>query len=198
MSQDKSSLELLFEKVENLSNTTHKLWNLVGLTKYSEAASAFSVQLVLIGVMIFFAFFLNIGLALLINDYLEKMYLGFFIIAACNLFVAIFISLFLKNTIQLKMKNYLISKYFKKSFTDEFSQNRILMETIEAYKIKQMQEIQLLKEQVLLIESNLQPINLIKNGVSQLTSAFDVKTNMMDIALHWVTHFFNKKSKYIE
>lgn len=68
-----------------------------------------------------------------------------------------------------------------------------LKEAISLLKKKQTLELKLLKEQVNTIHESIKPVNLIKNAFHQITSAPDIKDNILGSVLGLATGFVSKK-----
>jgi hypothetical protein len=68
-----------------------------------------------------------------------------------------------------------------------------LKEEIIALEIKQAEEGQLLKEQLLITYENLKPINILKNIVKDFYSADDYKQDFLEIVAGMTSGFISKK-----
>ena len=103
------TVEKLFEKVENYSKTTIQLGKHLAIYSSAEIISNVAVKIVvfsLLGVGILFA---NIGLAIYLGEILQKPFLGFLIVAAFYLFVAILMFVFKNIFIKNPVSNYIVS-----------------------------------------------------------------------------------------
>ncbi|HSY60522.1 MAG TPA: hypothetical protein VK796_01550 [Cytophaga sp.] len=69
-----------------------------------------------------------------------------------------------------------------------------LKEAIYLLKKKQALELKLLKEQVHVVHESIKPANLIKNAFKQVTSAPDLKGNIIDNVIGLVSGFVSKKA----
>lgn len=105
--------ETLFDKVENYTKTSIDLLKLKSIEKSSQMMSTTITSLVVVFIATMFILLFNIGMALVIGQYLNKNYLGFFIVAGFYLIVLITFYIF-KNTVFNKwLQNALISKFLK-------------------------------------------------------------------------------------
>jgi hypothetical protein len=68
-----------------------------------------------------------------------------------------------------------------------------LRESIAFLEIKQAEEGAILKEQFKETYENLRPINLIKNTLHELTSAPDLKGDLLNVSLSMAAGFLSKK-----
>jgi hypothetical protein len=195
MSNELSFLAVLYDKAENLILTSFRLWQLKSLTKLSELLSGAIANIILITGFFIFVLFLNIGVAFWISDYFDSTFSGFIIVALFNLVLALFISYLFKNTIQLKLKNYIFSSQFGKTNIENESKNVELKQTISDFRIKQQEEMLCLKEHLMVIEDNLQPVNVIKNSIAQIKVALETKTIWIDLLTIGISIFLDKKKK---
>lgn len=104
-----NSIESLFESVEAYGKTTLELAKLKALESASHVATSLVSRLMMGLVIILFVFVLNIGIALLIGDYLGKTYYGFFIVAAFYLIVGLITHFMLNNWIKKAVSNSIIN-----------------------------------------------------------------------------------------
>jgi uncharacterized membrane protein len=195
MSNELSFLAVLYDKAENLILTSFRLWQLKSLTKLSELLSGAIANIILITGFFIFVLFLNIGVAFWISDYFDSTFSGFIIVALFNLVLALFISYIFKNTIQLKLKNYIFSSQFGKTNIENESKNLELKQTISDFRIKQQEEMLCLKEHLMVIEDNLQPVNVIKNSIAQIKVALETKTIWIDLLTIGISILLDKKKK---
>ena len=115
MEENTSSIESLIEKATEYGKTSFELAKLKALDKTSEVVSSlFSHTLVLV-IIASFLLFLSLGLALWLGEILEKIYLGFFIVAAVYALVGILIHFFLHEWIKKCVGNNLIKQMLKQT-----------------------------------------------------------------------------------
>jgi hypothetical protein len=75
----------------------------------------------------------------------------------------------------------------------KINQQAVLNEAINLLKDKQAYELQLLKTQFYTTYESLKPINLIKNGLHEVTSSPDVKKTVINTAIGLATGYISKK-----
>jgi len=115
MEENTSSIESLIEKATEYGKTSFELAKLKALDKTSEVVSSlFSHTLVLV-IIASFLLFLSLGLALWLGEILEKIYLGFFIVAAVYALAGILIHFFLHEWIKKCVGNNLIKQMLKQT-----------------------------------------------------------------------------------
>ena len=71
--------------------------------------------------------------------------------------------------------------------TDALNQAIVILEN------KQSEDLELLKQQFQLTYESLKPLNLIKNAFSEMTTATDLKGNLLSNAIGMATGFLTKK-----
>ena len=108
-----ASIKRLLEKVEVYSNTSVELCKYKMIYKSSAIISVLLAKLVLGIIFILFFLFLNIGLALLVGDFLGKSYYGFFFIAGIYMVLVFLSKLFQNHLIKKPVSNYIIRKTLK-------------------------------------------------------------------------------------
>lgn len=195
MSNELSFLTLLYDRAENLIITSFRLWQLKSLTKFSELLSGVIANIILLIGVIIFALFLNIGVAFWISDYFDSTYPGFLIVALINLVLALFISYIFKTAIQLKVKNHIFSSQFGKANDQFASKDLELKQTITDFEVKQQEEMLHLKEHLMVIEENIQPVNIIKNGIAQMKEVLVTKTIWIDLLTIGISILFDGVKK---
>ena len=109
MENTTGSIESFIEKIKNYVETNVKLLKLKAIDKSSTFVSIIIDYLIAFLVFGIFIILLNIGLALLIGEWLGEAYYGFFIMAVLNLLVGL---LLIKNTkwIKTPLANTMIKK----------------------------------------------------------------------------------------
>jgi hypothetical protein len=109
MENTTGSIESLIEKIKNYVETNVNLLKLKAIDKSSTFVSIIIDYLIAFLVFGIFIILLNIGLALLIGEWLGEVYYGFFIMAVLNVIVGL---LLIKNTkwIKAPLANTMIKK----------------------------------------------------------------------------------------
>ena len=104
-----SSIESLIEKVKSYVETTVDLLKLKAIDKSSTVASVVIDYLIVLLMFGIFAILLNVGLALLIGEFLGKAYYGFFIMAVINAIIG-FVLLKNNKWIKTPLTNNMVKK----------------------------------------------------------------------------------------
>ncbi len=110
MSNATDNLELLYEKAKRYTETSIELYKLQAVDKSADIASSIVSSLVIGLAVAMFMLFLNIGLSLLLGDYLDNIYLGFFIVSGIYLILAIVLNIFKKDLVKIPITNLVIGK----------------------------------------------------------------------------------------
>lgn len=103
-------IESIIENTESYTKNQLELIELKTIKKIARTSSSVASG---IGVIVFIMFFLtvlNIGLSIMIGDYLGKLYYGFFIIAGFYLLLTIIVIAFRKNLIGAPVGNLIIKR----------------------------------------------------------------------------------------
>lgn len=108
-----NSIDSLFEKIEAYSKTTYELSVLKALDIAIEVITSLIARLSVVIMIFFFAIILSIGIALLIGDWLGKVYYGFFIVAGFYLFAIITMQNYIYMRIKKPICDLIISKMFQ-------------------------------------------------------------------------------------
>lgn len=112
MEQPKTQiLEPLFERTEAYAKTSFELLKLKALDKTADVTANLISRSLFVIVVSFFAFLLNIAIALWLGDMLGKAYYGFLIVAACYALVGI-ILLMAHPSIKKRAGNAIIRELF--------------------------------------------------------------------------------------
>ncbi len=101
-------IEPLLERVEQYSKTSLELLKLKSIDKTADIASSLFSRLILVIVLAFFTFTLNIGLALWLGELLGKDYLGFIVVAGFYGLVSIIVY-YIHPSIKSKFSNSIIT-----------------------------------------------------------------------------------------
>lgn len=106
-------LELLFKRVEDYSKTTIELIRLTTINKTAEVVSVLASHLLMLTLVAFFLFFINVGISLWIGEALGKMFLGFLIVALFYLIVGLLFYKFKKTIIEDSVNQIVIKTLLK-------------------------------------------------------------------------------------
>ena len=110
-----ATIEKLIEKAEVYSKTTLELCKCKAINEAANVFSSLAIRLVLLVVAVFISLMVNIGLALLLGEFLGKTYYGFFLIAAFYILVGMVVYLFRKQWIKHPVSNFIISQMLSKN-----------------------------------------------------------------------------------
>jgi hypothetical protein len=111
MEPNLNSIDPLLERAEAYGKTSFELLRLKGLLKTAEVSSSFLSGTVIVLLISFFAFTINIAIALWIGDLLGKAYYGFFIVAGFYAIISI-VLLLLHSSIKSRVNNAIIKQLF--------------------------------------------------------------------------------------
>lgn len=111
--EPKKNIEAVLDTVGDFVDVRINLFKLQAISKTSEIVSSLAGSVVFAVFIIFFLSMLNIGLALLIGDWLGKAYFGFFILAAIYLLAGLILISQKDKWIKSPVANALIQKVFK-------------------------------------------------------------------------------------
>lgn len=110
MDKNDTTFESIWEKVEQLSETTLELSKLKALETVTNVISAMTVKISVIMALIFFVFIVNMGVALQIGTYLGEMSYGFYVVAAFYLLAALVLHFYLHRWIKNSITELIIEK----------------------------------------------------------------------------------------
>ena len=113
MISPKDEIQNFLEKAEEYFKTRKDLLKLRLVSKASDVISSIIAKTITIVLLLFFFTILNIGLAILIGEWLGKIYLGFFIVAGFYLVLGIIINSVGNKWIKRPIANNLIKKFIK-------------------------------------------------------------------------------------
>ncbi len=107
--EDKSNLaETLFERTEEYVKTSFELLKLKVLEKISDIVSSVISRLILTIFIVLCLLMLSIGVSLWLGEMLNKIYYGFFIVAAFYAVAGIIIHFIIYNSIKKRIINSII------------------------------------------------------------------------------------------
>jgi len=104
-------LDPLLEKTEAYGKTSFEILKLKTLDKTADISSTLASRSIFALIVSFFAFTINIAIALWLGDLLGKAYYGFLIVAACYGVVAV-VLLILHPFIRNRINNAIIKQLF--------------------------------------------------------------------------------------
>jgi hypothetical protein len=111
MEAQTNSIDPLLERAEAYGKTSFELLRLKTLSKAADVTSSLFSRTIFILLFSFFAFTINIAIALWIGDLLGKAYYGFFIVAGFYAIVSI-VLLLAHNSIKTRVNNSIIKQLF--------------------------------------------------------------------------------------
>ena len=107
------SVEMLYDKAKKYALTNAELIALNAVDKTSDMVSSLVAKVLIVLVAAMFALLVSVGLSLLIGNLLEAYYLGFFIVSAFYLVVALVLFIYKDVLIKTPVANMFISKLMK-------------------------------------------------------------------------------------
>jgi hypothetical protein len=111
MESQANLIEPLLEKAEAYGKTSFELLRLKALAKTADVTSSMFSRAILILLVSFFGFTVNVAIALWIGDALGKAYYGFFIVSGFYALASV-VLLIAHPTIKKSMKNTIIREIF--------------------------------------------------------------------------------------
>ena len=113
MTDDTTPIATLFERAEDYSKTTLKLFKLNAIDKSADVASSLVARLAVIMTVVFSVLIISIGVAFWVGKLLDDTAYGFFIVGAFYVFMAILLHLFRKQWLKYPVSNSIIKKMLK-------------------------------------------------------------------------------------
>jgi hypothetical protein len=113
------SMEKLISEAKIYSKTTFEICKYNTIYRLADIFSSIAVRIVLMCVFILFSLFLNIGIALVIGDYLGQNYYGFFIMAGFYIIVGFVFILFQQELIKTPVCNFIIGKILNRNSDEQ-------------------------------------------------------------------------------
>lgn len=113
MSSKATTIEILFEKVEDYTRTTVELAKLKVIDTSADVTSSLISRLTVAIVFAMFLLLLNFGLSFWIGELLGNFYFGFFIMAALYLILSIVLYSYKDQWIKMPVSNFIITKMLK-------------------------------------------------------------------------------------
>lgn len=113
MSNNATSIEVLFEKIQDYIKTTIELTKLNAIAKSTDVLSSFMTRIVVSIAVAMFILLLSFGISFMIGEMMGNIYWGFFIVATFYLLLAIFLYLFRNEWIKKPISDKIIAKLLK-------------------------------------------------------------------------------------
>lgn len=108
MENKATTLENLFENVEQYSKTSFELYKHKAIYEIASFTSTLAVRFILTIVVVLVSLFISIGTALWLGDALGKSFYGFFIVAFFYVLLWVVLFIFRKSSIRQPMSNMII------------------------------------------------------------------------------------------
>ncbi|MEO7263447.1 MAG: phage holin family protein [Ferruginibacter sp.] len=112
MENQPNTFESLFEKAGDYLETRMELWKLKATQKSSDIISTIASRLIAICILMLFVILSNIGIALLLGEWLGKPYYGFLILAGFYLIAGLIFSAFKNKWVKEPVTNAIIKKIY--------------------------------------------------------------------------------------
>ncbi|MBK0369077.1 phage holin family protein [Flavobacterium agrisoli] len=93
METNTSRTEMLFDKAETYAKTSFEIIKLKTVSKTADALSTLTSHIAIGVLVVFFGFFLNIGLSLWIGEQLGASYYGFFIVGGFYFLITLLLAM---------------------------------------------------------------------------------------------------------
>ncbi len=113
MSTSKSIVELLFEKIEEYGKTNYELIKFKLLKTTAIIVPSIISRLIVVLVFFCFILILSIGIAFLLGEFFDNLYVGFFIVAAFYLVAGIIFHFFLYNWVKRPIGDSIVKQILK-------------------------------------------------------------------------------------
>ncbi len=112
------SVDMLYEKAKKYTETSAELLALNAVDKTADVLSSLTSRVIIVMFFAMFTLFINVGLSLFIGSLLNEYYLGFFIISAFYLVLALVLYVFKDKFIKTPVTNLIILKLLKSKKSD--------------------------------------------------------------------------------
>ncbi len=112
------SVEILYEKAKKYTETSAELLALNAVDRTADVLSSLTSRVIIVMFFAMFTLFINVGLSLFIGSLLNEYYLGFFIISAFYLVLALVLYVFKDKFIKTPVTNLIILKLLKSKKSD--------------------------------------------------------------------------------
>jgi hypothetical protein len=115
----KTSLEILLERIEAYAKTSFKLFSYKATDKVAELVSDMASGLTFVVILVLIFVNLNIGIALFLGDLLGKMYLGFLAVSGFYACFGVLVYFFRSTWIKKPINNLIINNLLKNDDINE-------------------------------------------------------------------------------
>lgn len=106
-------IESLLERASEYGKTSYELAKLNIVDKTSDSISSFLPHSFIVGIIVSFLLFLNLGVSFWLGELLGRIYYGFFIVAGVYALLAVVIHFFLRKFLKRVLYDYLIREMLK-------------------------------------------------------------------------------------
>jgi hypothetical protein len=113
MTEDATPIATLFERAEEYSKTSLKLFRLNAIDKSADVASSLVSRLAVIMTVVFSVLIGSIGVALWLGKLIGDAFYGFFIVGAFYALLAILLHLFREQWLKYPVSNSIIKQMLK-------------------------------------------------------------------------------------
>ncbi len=113
MTDNSTPIATLFERAEDYSKTTIKLFQLNAVDKTAEIVSSLFSLLIVVMTVVLSVVIISIGAAFYIGDLLGETFYGFFIIGAFYMLLAILFHVFREKLLKYPVSNSIIKQLMK-------------------------------------------------------------------------------------
>jgi hypothetical protein len=110
MEENSKSIESLLERATDYGKTSYELIKLKTIDKTSDVVSSGVPHTIALILITIFMVFLNLGLGLMLGDFLGKTYYGFFVVAGFYIFLWIILRVFMYKWLKEKVRNNIIKQ----------------------------------------------------------------------------------------
>jgi hypothetical protein len=111
-----TTLESLFENVEQYSKTSFELYKHKAIYEIASLTSSLTVKFILFIVVALVSLFISIGLAQWFGEMMKKTYYGYFMVALIYMLLGILLFLFRKPWIKIPMSNTVIKSMLNQNY----------------------------------------------------------------------------------
>jgi hypothetical protein len=119
MENKATAIEKLIERAETYIKTSLELYQYNIILKSADIFSDLVYKLVIFIAVVLLFVLINLGIALWIGEQLNRLYYGFFIVAAFYLFVLLLVYFFSKNWIKNTVSDFIINQLLNKKQENE-------------------------------------------------------------------------------
>jgi hypothetical protein len=113
MTEDATPIATLFERAEEYSKTSLKLFRLNAIDKSADVASSLVSRLAVIMTVVFSVLIGSIGVALCLGKLIGDAFYGFFIVGGFYAFLALLLHLFREQWLKYPVSNSIIKQMLK-------------------------------------------------------------------------------------